>query len=486
MRACRLIALHSCASFVLSQERLVANMLWHQLLKEDLMILMCVCMILFIALPVTASSGPGDRKVTNPKSLESAVNPQAKPIPLSELEFTRNVGSPSWSPDGTEIVFTTNLTGVNNLWKVSAAGGWPIQLSQSDDRQYGTRWSPDGKSIIYGSDRAGGEYSDLFALPSDGGETTNLTSTPDISEDALKFSPDGTMLAIHYKLKTSPVTDIAVLDCRTFKVRNLTMEQAKDYTWDFVDWGPDGKSIYANRCFVDYTDASVYRVDVATGECEILTPHPGRILIHARSISADGRTLLIASSEKGGFNNVALMDIESKKLTWVTDTQWDAHPGWFAPRGGKFTFWIGEDGRNDVYLADRDTGQQEKIPFPPGITFTAGGPTPFSPSGDRLLLSHQSSRRPADLWVYDIRMRQTRQLTFSAVASLNAASLPQSQLVHYSSFDGKIISAFVWIPFNLKRDGTNPGIVLPHGGPAAQTMDYFSREVVSMLTIVEG
>jgi dipeptidyl aminopeptidase/acylaminoacyl peptidase len=37
--------------------------------------------------------------------------------------------------------------------------------------------------------------------------------------------------------------------------------------------------------------------------------------------------------------------------------------------------------------------------------------------------------------------------------------------VHYKSFDDKIIGAFLWVPYNLKRDASNPGIVLPHGGP---------------------
>lgn len=47
--------------------------------------------------------------------------------------------------------------------------------------------------------------------------------------------------------------------------------------------------------------------------------------------------------------------------------------------------------------------------------------------------------------------------------------------MHYRSFDGKIISAFVRLPYNLKRNGSNPGIVLPHGGPTGQTVDSFDR-----------
>ena len=86
-------------------------------------------------------------------------------------------------------------------------------------------------------------------------------------------------------------------------------------------------------------------------------------------------------------------------------------------------------------------------------------------SGDRLLLSHESSVEPADFWVYDLTSRKPRQLTYSVIASLNAAPRPPSQIVSYKSFDGKTISALLWVPFNLKRDASNPALVLPHGGP---------------------
>src|SRR5262249_52344538 len=133
-----------------------------------------------------------------------------------------------------------------------------------------------------------------------------------------------------------------------------------------------------------------------------------------------------------------------------------------------------------IYLVDRKTGDQTKLPFPVGISFPAGNPAAYSPSGDRLLISHQSSTEPADLWVYDVGTHKSRQLTFSAVASLDPSRLPSSQLVHYKTFDGKIISAFLWVPFNLQRDGSNPGIVLPHGGPTGQTVDSFNKTAAAL------
>jgi dipeptidyl aminopeptidase/acylaminoacyl peptidase len=368
------------------------------------------------------------------------------------------------------------------LWKVNADGGWPIQLSQSDDRQAGATWSPDGKWITFESDRGGGELYDVYAIPSDGGVVVNLTNTPDISERSATWSPDGKSLGIKYKPKTSPSTDIAVLDWSTRVVRNLTQEKSPDRLWDGIVWSPDGKFIYSTRLSAGFTDSDIYQIEVATGKLENLTQHQGENRTNLSSISPDGNTLLVSADRPGGYPNVAEIDIATKKLTYVTDLKWEVSAGNFSPDGKQFTYYVNEDGRLDAYLADSATRRGQKISFPAGLNSAPEGPTPFSPQNGLLLVDHESSTQPSDLWVYDIGRREPRQLTFSAIGSLTAAQIPASQLVHYKTFDGRIISAFLWVPFNLERDGSNPAIVLPHGGPTGQSIDYFSRAIVTLVT----
>ncbi len=424
---------------------------------------------------------PDQRAITDPKSIQSAAMTGAGAIPIDDLFYTRSVMGPAWSPNGKEIAFTTNLTGRLNLWKVSADSGWPVQLSQSDDRELDAQWSPDGKWITYEMDHGGGEVYDLYAVPSEGGEVVNLTNTADVSETGAQWSPDGSKIVFSSKAKTSPITNLAVMDWKTRTVRLLTHEDDPRENWFVVTWSRDSKTIFATRGDVGFNNSDVYRIDCETGHPENLTPHQGNVRYEMGDVSPDAATAAIASNEKGGFENVALLDLATKKLTWVTKLEWEASPGDFSPDGKSLTYEINEDGRTSLYLLDLASMHPRQLDFPEGVSSFEGKPSTFSPSGDRLLISHQDSQRPADFWIYDLSRQAPRQITFSAIADLNPHVLPPAQLVHYRSFDGQIISAFLYMPFNLQRDGSNPGVVLPHGGPTGQTVDTFNTRTASAL-----
>jgi dipeptidyl aminopeptidase/acylaminoacyl peptidase len=412
----------------------------------------------------------------------SEMNISARPVPIEDLYFTRNAFGPTWSPDGKEIVFSYDMTGRINLWKIPSIGGWPIQLTQSDNRQYNAAWSPDGKWIIYQQDREGDELWDLYVVPSDGGDVINLTNTPDIREESPQWSPDGNIIALAFKPKESPIYDIALLDWRTKRIRNITNEQMKSFGWTPVAWSKDGKFLFANRVEASYTNADVYRIEIISGKLENLTAHKGKVIYLGSSVSVDGSKLLINTNEKNGYQNVALVDIPTKKITLVTDIQWEASAGNFSPDGKSFTYLINEDGRTTVYIANMATDNAIKIDLPEGLNYPTGAPSAYSPSGDRLIVSHQSSTKPADFWIYEVSSQRSYQLTFSAIASLNTIPLPPSQIVHYKSFDGKMISALLWVPFNLKRNSSNAALVLPHGGPTGQMVDYWNTDVSALVS----
>src|SRR5215207_4221893 len=62
----------------------------------------------------------------------------------------------SFSPDGSEIAYSTNTSGQFNLWKQSSAGGYPKQLTIfSDHAVREIAWSPEGEQILFTADHHG-------------------------------------------------------------------------------------------------------------------------------------------------------------------------------------------------------------------------------------------------------------------------------------------------------------------------------------------
>src|ERR1039457_1971965 len=182
---------------------------------------------------------------------------------------------------------------------------------------------------------------------------SNLTNTTTIREQGPVWSHDGHTVAFAYKPKEGSQYDIALLDWGTHKVHKLTNEQQLGYSWNAVAWSSDDKTIYAGRVNPPFTDADVYQIDVKTGKLENLTSHTGTIRYLGSSLSPDGGTILLSSDAKGGYMNIAFLDIASRKVTWVTDLKWEAFAGNFSPDGKKYSYVVNEDGVIDAYLADR-------------------------------------------------------------------------------------------------------------------------------------
>jgi len=422
--------------------------------------------------------GMPPRELTDPKSVESQPLPGAAPVPLADLFFTRGEGDAVWVPHSDTVIIATNLTGRYNLWSVPAKGGFPLQLTQSEYRQLGMAASPDGKWVVFQSDHGGDEIYDLYATPASGGAVIDLTNTPDVDEQSTVFSPVGSLLAFTRRPKTEPSNNIAVMDFLSRQVRQLTHEADKDFAWQAMAFSHDGKSILAQRANANGTEAEAWLIDVASGRQTRLTP-AGKFNAPS-DISTDGRHVALTTETASGSHQAALLDLRDGAIRLLKPGPWPQRSNHFSPDGRTLLFMSSVDGRTIFTRYDAASGKSAPLRLPDGFNDTAGDQNDFSPDGSRILVTHEASNTPFDFWTADSKTGAATQLTRLGLASIDPARLPKAQIVHYKSFDGTVISAFVWIPFNLARDGKAPAVVLPHGGPTSQYRERFDRTATAL------
>jgi dipeptidyl aminopeptidase/acylaminoacyl peptidase len=432
------------------------------------------------------TQGVPPRSLTDPKSVVSRPFTGAAPVPVADLFFTRGgIDDGIWVPHASSVVVTTNLTGRFNLWTVPVDGGFPLQLTQSDDRQLGLTASTDGRWIVFQSDHGGNQVYDLYATPSSGGAVVGLTNTPQVDEEDAVFSPDGSLLAFTRRPEADSANNIVVMDFVTRKVRQLTHEPTKDHTWSIAAFSHDGRSILANRSNAAGTESEAWMIDLpSSSETRLTAPHKDNL---ATDLSPDGRFVAVRTETSSGVHQAALLDLRDKSLHLLRPDVWPQGTGHFSPDGRILVFNSNVDGRTSLEKYIIASGKSEPLELPDGVNDEeSDDQSPFAPSGPLFIAGHQASNTPFDYWIVDAETGVARQLTRLGLASIDPARLPKAEIVHYQSFDGTVISALLWMPFNLARDGKAPAVVFPHGGPSNQTVDSWNPNRTAMALASRG
>jgi dipeptidyl aminopeptidase/acylaminoacyl peptidase len=444
---------------------------------RSLILLAMVIAMSTLSLPQTL---PAPQAITDPKQITSKPNANVQQnqqsLSIERLYMTRSVGATTWSPDGQTIAFVSNISGRNNIWLVPGDGGWPTQLTVSDQRQTQVTWSPDGKWIAYISDYDGDEQWDIFFVSPKTGEVINITNTREISEESPTWSPNGRYLAYIVKPKTSSVFEIDIFDTLMRDTKHLTTGTSKDKMNVDPIWSADSKWIAYTQQQAKGTDSNIFVAEVASGKSTLLTQHQGEAVYTANDFSPDGKHLLITSNAGNGYDNVGVLDLATKKIEWLTQDKWEIEGRNFSPDGKSITWIANVDGNTDIYLHDLASGKTTSLPLPKGVNHLGGAQSSFTRDGARLLYYHNGPTSPNDVWVYSLADGKSQQITNSLVAGVHSEDMVEPFLVHYPSRDRKwTISALVYVPYNMARGAQNAAVVYVHGGPASQSANSFSR-----------
>lgn len=176
-----------------------------------------------------------------------------------EKQLTKDNGfnmQPIASPDGKYIVFNSNRNGSYGIWRMNADGTNPVQLTnfpQGSDGQM--QYADGGKAILFTRHRNDGARAVIMKVSIDGGEAAPLL--PDVQAPNMlpKVSPDGKKLAFHtftYDSSTAKLdASIKIVELENAQVKNTEKEVALSLRPEFR-WSPDGKALtYINRQGVD-------------------------------------------------------------------------------------------------------------------------------------------------------------------------------------------------------------------------------------------
>src|SRR5947209_20343694 len=104
------------------------------------------------------------------------VEMQRRTFSFARFLNARAAQLPNFSPDGHHVAFVTDITGVQQLWQVPVDGGWPEQLTFTDDRVMLGLYAHHSSDIVFGMDSGGDERQQIFRLHD--GEVTESSVDP--------------------------------------------------------------------------------------------------------------------------------------------------------------------------------------------------------------------------------------------------------------------------------------------------------------------
>ncbi|MBI3160539.1 MAG: S9 family peptidase [Chloroflexi bacterium] len=424
------------------------------------------------------------------------------------------------SPDGQHVVYALQTVEraserkYTHLWLAPTGRGAPRQLTFGKQVNAAPRFSPDGKTLAFLSNRTGDEMQ-IHLLPMDGGEARPLTRLKG-SIGAFHWSPDGRSLLVEFSKQDKEEAEregdeqkkklgvvarhykrlfykfdgagflpheqqhLWLVDARTGKGTQLTDHEV--YAEGQAVWSPDGKSIVfvSNR----YPDPDM---EIEGEDLFLVSAKGGKIrkleTFHGHkgfpSVSPDGRWVAFLGSKGEWDNNYLWLvpaDGKGKARNLTAGLELDAQvlgahdvspaatlPPTWSRDGRRIIFQVGERGSATLKAYNLDTDAVEEIISDPGEV----GAYAFDREQKRLAYFFGTIDDINQVRLREMATGKTKTLT-KTNAWIKRLDLGKVEEYWFKGAHKKDLQGWVLKPPGFRANRKYPTIIEIHGGPQAQ------------------
>ncbi len=438
-----------------------------------------LCFILSLALTgqVPAQPGPGEGPDENLEAIEPAPEPiriglaGEYPADIARYLLVQGVSGAQLSPSGDHVAVSKSITGEPQLWLIPTDGGQARQLTFGNGITF-FRWAPDGQSLIYGADNAGDEQEAYFRISVDG--QTEAEVVPALAGAFRAFGgvlQDNRHIVFASTERNGLDFDIYVRDLETGEQRML-------YQGEFAFWprsiSPDGKSLLMTQA-VGEDSNNLFLVDIQSAKVTTLS-QPERRADTADggfAWTADGKAVFHGSNEGREFRALVRREIASNEVSVIAAPEQDVGNIQLCGDNDRFLIWTtNEDGFFRLHGRDLADNRALQIPTVPNGVYSLSCPA-GSPVAALVV---NGTTTPGDLLLWDLAAGTADTLWAANLAGLDPDRLVAPESVRMPARDGVMLQGLLYLPRDDARldDGPPPVVFDVHGGPTSQSVASFN------------
>lgn len=407
-----------------------------------------------------------------PAADAAAVERAALEARIEAMGRIGSAGSPRFSPDGREIIFITSLSGLPQLWRMPADGGYPRAVTSGSDPVSGAEWAHDGR-LAFAVSPGGGYNAQIYLSSPDGMHRRRVTSDGGEDNFSGAFAEDGRYW-FRSNARDPASTDTWIVDPAGGEAKLAVQVDGLGGIADLV-----GNRALVWR-LVTRGNNNLWLDDLDTGARTLLTPHEGPASV-AGQFGPGARSVYLSHNLERDHAVFARIDLDEQDRPSAPHTLAERDgielDGFAMDRTRRqaLLFWnVG--GRTELELIELASGARRPLPPLPG---ELAGAADFSPDGTQIVLTVSGSTLPAEVWRLDLESGRYQRLTFSPHVGVDLDAMVRPVLREFEAHDGLGLSGWLYLPPDFRQPG--PVVLSFHGGPEGQERPAFRADYQALL-----